>query len=260
MIRSALILALLLPLGTAYHPQYIHVGPVFPTGPLLNPCLISAWPMNEGSGLTLHDTSTGGTNTATINTGASVTWQSNAGLPGTTPKWNGSGYGLATSTTLTNFDGTTPFSVAVWVNITSIVQNSFAGTLNASAGTFKGWELQSAPDGRVYFFLVNNFPSNSIEVFGNALPTGTLHYVVATYDGSRTAAGVKLYIDGGLGILTTVNNSLSLSTANGLPARFGARNDGTAELTGAMAFAEVYNCALTSTQIATYAAAGPGIY
>jgi len=258
MIRGIILTALLLLSG-----QYTPAGSVF-THSALNPCLVSAWAMNEGSGLTLYDTSTGGTNTATINTGASVTWQSNAGLPGTTPLWNGTGYALATSTTLTNFTGTTPFSVTAWVKLSALgTGETFISTLDASGGTFRGWELSKAntADGEgLQFFLINTYSSNTLQVQGNAAMTTGLSYVVATYDGSRTSAGIKLYINGANQSFSAPVNSLSATIASGLPVRFGARNNGSSELTGALAFAEVYNCVLTPTQITTYNAAGPGIY
>jgi hypothetical protein len=93
------------------------------------------------------------------------------------------------------------------------------------------------------------------------LGTGSRHYLVITCDGSQTAAGVIAYIDGTVaGAFTPVHNSLTLTAASGLPVTLGARINGTVPLTGAMAFAEIYNCVLTPTQIATYYASGPGIY
>lgn len=258
MIRYGLALALLVPLGNSYHPQYIPAGPHFPTGPLINPCLISAWPMNEGSGLTLNDTAPGGTNTATLSGAGAVTWQSNPGLPGTTPLWSGTGNASSASTTLTNFTGTTPFSVSIWSNENTTA--AFLSTLD-TANNFKGWEI--ATSGSFFtLFLVNNYPSNAIEVHPSAGEAGSgIKYHVATYDGSQTAAGVHMYVNGVEYVgYTALHNSLSSSIANGLTVRFAARKDGSLELSQPMAFAEIYNCVLTPTQIATYNAAGPGIY
>jgi hypothetical protein len=256
--RYLLLLLSLLFSSNQYAPTHAHAPTVTP----LNPCLVGAWAMNEGSGLTLHDTS-GNNNTATINTAASVTWTSNVGLPGTTTQWNATGYALATSTTLTNFDGTTPFSATVWAS--PINGNAFAllGTLQTANG-YKGWEFATKVGfPTLDFFLINSYPGNAIDVSAvTSVPTNTVAYFVVTYDGSKTAAGVKFYANG---VLVTksgpVADSLTSSTANGLPLRFGARSDGTNEFgPGPMAFAEVYNCVLTPTQVTTYNAAGPGIY
>lgn len=232
-------------------------GTAHTTGGGLNPCLISAWAMNEGSGLTLHDTSTGGTNTATISGAGAVTWQSNAGLPGTTPLWTGSGNGLATSSTLTNFTGTTAFSIAGWFTITS-ANATFVGDLNPSSN-FIGWEVQESGNS-VYFNLINAFSGNTIQVHSTAPFGSGLHYIVVTYDGSQSTSGVKIYEDGASVSISVDHGVLSATTASGLPTRFGARSDGTNEYAGAMAFVGIYNCVVTSTQVSTYNASGPGIY
>jgi hypothetical protein len=214
----------------------------------------AGWAMNEGSGLILHDSI--GSNDATINTGASVTWQSNAGFPGTTTLWAGTGNALASSATLTNFDGTTPFSIAVWFKVASL-SSDFSLLSTLKTGTLQGWEIgYSTGLGLPYFFLINNYPSNALGVQGPALTAGTLTYMVATYDGSRTAAGVKIYINSAVGG-ASFSNSLSATAANGLPVEFGARPAGGNELSGVMAFAEIFNIVLTATQVAAFYAAGP---
>lgn len=217
---------------------------------------LSAWPMNEGSGLTLHDVSVGGTNTATINTGASVTWQSNAGLPGTTTLWNGSGFALAASSTLTNFDGSLPFAVAGWYTFSS-ASATFIGDLDTSIN--RGWELQESGS-NLYFNLFNSFPSPTLQVHTTSTVSAALHYAAITYDGSRSAAGVHIYIDGSNVTITSVFDTLAGTTATGLPARFGARDNGSLGYTGAMAFIEIYPCVPAPTFWATNFAAGPGIY
>jgi hypothetical protein len=185
------------------------------------------------------------------------TWQSNAGLPGTTPLFNGTGYALASNATLTNFDGTTPFSVAVWVNTASGAEQAFLSTLNASVGTFQGWEIQNSSANGFLFFLINNFPSNAITAAVSAPIGSGLHYLFVTYDGSRTAAGVKMYVDGTSRTVAALHDSLGATAASGLPVRFGARNNGTDELTGAMAFVQIFNFVLTSTQVSAFFANGP---
>lgn len=228
----------------------------------LNACLVSAWPMTEGSGLTLSDIS-GHANTATINTGASVTWGSYAGLPGTTPQWNGSGYALATSSSLTNFDGTTPFSASAWIVPGSATVYAMMGSLESGSG-FKGWEFATTPNSGIEtldFFLINNYPSNAIDVHGSTGGSAlTLYYVVVTYDGSQLASGVKMYANGTLLTNSVLTNTLTSSTATGTPLRIGGRDNSTDFYDGDMSYMEVYNCVLTSTVVSNYYSNGPGIY
>lgn len=222
----------------------------------------SIWQMNEGSGLTLNDIS-GNSNTATINTGSSVVWTANAIKSGvTSPVWaGGTGFALATSTTLTNFDGSTPFAVAAWINPTAIGDQTLFGTLDAIAGTYKGWELHiQAGDDAISFFVISNYPSDYLFIQSSPPPTvGGLNYVVATYDGSRTAAGVSIYLNGTALTTNSVGTpTLTGSAANGLPVRFGSRSDGTFGYSGPMANAKVYPCLPPTTFWATNYAAGPG--
>lgn len=249
--------------------------PVVDTNPAstaLNACLVSAWKMNEGSGTSFFSYPTAGVNDATVNSSSNITWQSNSGLPGTTPHWNGSGFALASSNTLTNFDGSSAFSISIWASVAGASQQALMTTLK-TASNFIGWEMNAKFQSTVYqldFFLINNYPSNAIDVQSVAsFSANTLHYFVVTYDGSKSAnataslSGVKFYIDGSLSSTNTVNtNTLTGSTATSTPVRFMARDNATiVNVNGTYAaFAEVYNCALTSGQITSYNSSGPGIY
>lgn len=222
--------------------------------------LISAWPMNEGSGLTLHDVSSN-SNNVTIASSSDITWQANAGFPGTTTLWNGVAGAPATSTTLTNFTGATPFSLSAWIKTSATTEQGILSTLNGLGG-FQGWEMELTPTtGFLNFFVINSNPSNQIEVHGSTDLIGAgLKYVVATYDGSKTAAGVKLYVNGVLETPTVTTDALTGSAANGIAAHVGSRIDGTSPFNGVEAFAEIYNAVLTQSQITANFTAGPGIH
>jgi Concanavalin A-like lectin/glucanases superfamily len=230
-----------------------------PGGVALGSLSGAGWKMDEGSGLILHDSI--GSNDATINTGPSVTWTANSIKSGvTSPVWNASGYALASNATPTNFDGTAPFSVAVWFKANAVGGQTLLGNM-ASASGFKGWSLEIQQTGGNFsplFILINTSGSNQLGVLAStSYATGGLHYLVATYDGSRTAAGAKLYVDGSLVSVSGLFDSLTASTASGLPVRFGARDNATNKFNGAMAYDQIFNVALTSTQISAFFAAGP---
>ena len=115
--------------------------------------------------------------------------------------------------------------------------------------------------GQLDFWISHHVSSNAIEVSGstNIRNTGR-HYVVATYDGSQTAVGVKLYVDGTAETVSTTSNNLTLSAATGAALDLGTRPADSNSMTGILGYVEIYNCVLTSTQVSTYNAAGPGIY
>jgi len=227
---------------------------VTPPPPIPNPLAI--WKMQEGSGVSLNDTG-GSADNATITPSSAVTWQSNAGLPGFTPLWNGSGHANAASTTLTNFDGTTPFTVSLWMNPSSL-SGAMISTL--SGANTNGWAVEmNGASSPIAFFLINAFPANGLVVSSNtgSLSTGVLHHVVVTYDGSRTPAGVKIYIDGVSVATSILLNTLTATAANGTPISFGARPAPSTFYSGSMAFVRIYTAVLTAPQVSVLFGLGP---
>lgn len=217
-----------------------------------------AWAMDEGSGTTLHDSISG--NTAGI-IGTGVAWTANVIKSGaTSPVWNSSTAAPATSTTLTNFNGSVPFSVGEWV------VNSVAGPLidasNVPGGTDQGWSLQlQGGTGFIHFYVTNTVSTNSVEVLGNiTASTSSLAYVVATYDGSKTAAGVNLYVNGARNTNTVLHDNLTGSTAFASPVVFNGVTGFSSVGAGPQGYAEIYPCVLSGAKIASNFAAGPGIY
>jgi hypothetical protein len=127
------------------------------------------------------------------------------------------------------------------------------------ANTFKGWEIGTTSGGpfEIVVWLSNNLSSNGIEVQNNvSLTTGTLYNIVMTYDGSRTAAGVKIYINGVNQTLIVTSNNLSATIANTKPVAIGARVDGSIPLNGIAAYTRIYNRALSSIDVSNYYALG----
>ncbi len=255
---SWLVIASCLLLGAQQGVQMVIMAG--PTGAVpLNPCLISGWPMNEGSGTTINDIS-GNLNTVTIHQPGQITWGTNAGFPGSSLTITGTNPQMsATSSSLTNFTGTAPFSLAAWISITSVAANMIILSSSTNAGTYNGWEI-GATSNHFYFFLFNTNTTNGIVVNGstNVQNTGK-HYVVATYDGSRTAAGVKLYVDGSLETPSVGQNNLSLTAVSGIPPDLGERPADQNTMLGILAAPAIYNCVLTSGQITTYNGLGPQI-
>ena len=74
-------------------------------------------------------------------------------------------------------------------------------------------------------------------------------HIVCTYDGSSTAAGVKLYINTDSKTLTVNNDTLTTSIDNGVLTRLGSRDGGANSYKGYMADVAVYDSVLSQTQI-----------
>lgn len=231
----------------------------------LNPCLVSAWKMDEGSGLTLNDSA--GSNTATISGAGAVTWTANAIKTGvTSPAWTGTGDATSATASLTNFNGSTPFSVFFWWKSSTLTNNAgFLGN-TTSGPAFTGWVMQEQTGGiggnQFDVILVNNLGTGnfiSVQSFGGPA-TGTLHYFGFSYDGSKTAAGTIPYYDGTPAPPASApTDALTGSTASGSPLAIGTGFAGSPNIVGGMGYVAIYNCVVTPTQVATYFARGPQI-
>ena len=77
--------------------------------------------------------------------------------------------------------------------------------------------------GKLGFLLAHELPDNSIqlETKEKVFSVGRWNHVLATYDGSGKAAGVKIYIDGRLQELTIIKDALQGSTRTTAPLEFG---------------------------------------
>jgi hypothetical protein len=222
--------------------------------------LVSWWPINGNTQDAV------GTNHGTWN--GTATYSSTVSAPGSTqaadvsdatnPKrYIKAGTGI-------DFTGTAPFSAMAWIRgggqDATVIGDMIHG------GTYTGWELHvgtnvnGANSTGVVVWLLSNYPSNAIQVNSavNVL-NNVWHQVAFTYDGSKTAAGVKVYVDGVASATTVGLNSLTGSLANGAAAELdlGTRQNGAAHtFTGLIDEAAVFNHALTATEITQSYTAG----
>ncbi|MCI0720688.1 MAG: DUF2341 domain-containing protein, partial [Acidobacteria bacterium] len=97
-------------------------------------------------------------------------------------------------------DRLTPFTLEAWIRTSEPVNQSILAKQNLE---FRGYHLllDNRPDPANPFVLRLVMPAvparNEIKVIGaQPLTDGQWHYVVASYDGSGKATGVKLYVDG----------------------------------------------------------------
>jgi Concanavalin A-like lectin/glucanases superfamily len=222
--------------------------------------MVECWLGNDGSGNSFAD-GCGTGNTETLVAG-SLTWATNAGLPGTTATFSSTAYLKGINQTATNFTGATPFSVSAWIILNGAGGATIISTLDP-ANNYVGWEFVAQYPGSNFLlhgFLINTYPSNAIEVGAtNPVSTGTLHNVVMTYSAAtKTAADVSFYLDG---VLCTnaapVENSLTGSIANTKDATLGARTDGTSPINGVEAFIHIWNRQLSQADVTNYYTAGP---
>jgi Concanavalin A-like lectin/glucanases superfamily len=232
--------------------QFVSVGnngqPGFGLG------LPEQWLMHDGSGQAFADATP---NDNTITT-TDITWGTGNGV--TSPTFNGStSTGVAAQVPITNFDGTQPFSVSIWINSAlTNPEEALISTLNP-ASNFQGWELTTTGLTSPTFLLVNTFPSNALEVVSVAglLASETTNVIVTYSAATKTASDVSFYINGVLSPNQSLENSFSASSASGLPIHVGSRSDGSVPYGGSMSNLQIFSGVLTSGQIAAIQTAGP---
>jgi hypothetical protein len=104
---------------------------------------------------------------------------------------------VAGNNTNVNFNYNQPFSVFSVVYMTDTTSERMIVGTGDPASNYNGWWIESY-QGHLWFYLIGTLsPSHYISTNSiGSLNASTLYDVVATYDGSGTAAGVTLYING----------------------------------------------------------------
>lgn len=96
------------------------------------------------------------------------------------------------------FAATDHFSFTAWVNVTIAGTNEVFAKLSSST-PFPGYTFRINSTGHVQLDLINSAVTTLTyieKISAGTVGTSAWHFIAATYDGSATAAGVHLYIDG----------------------------------------------------------------
>lgn len=128
-----------------------------------------------------------------------------------------------------NFSTASTFSVSAWIKTATsgATQMIFGKADNSGGGTTAGYYFYIRTTNFVGLDLVNSDGTAGRRVTGNTNVTDSKwHHVIGTYDGSNTAAGIKIYVDGVLETLTTVLDTSPGTITNSLSPAIGARSAG----------------------------------
>jgi hypothetical protein len=91
-----------------------------------------------------------------------------------------------------------PFSVGLWIKVPADLTEGviFHSNKGSALYTYKGYQVSISGD-RFDVRLAHNFPYNSIHLLSeDAVPRGQWVHLMLTYDGSSTANGTSLYLNG----------------------------------------------------------------
>ncbi|MBI5779277.1 MAG: LamG domain-containing protein [Planctomycetes bacterium] len=204
----------------------------------------SWWKFDETSGITATDSS--GTNNGTV---YGATWSDSALYFDGVNDYVDFGNVLG-------FERTESFSLGAWIKTDYAAwQNVFSK--QDTSNNYRGYSMFVRNDGKLNFQILNTGSGiNGIEGYADAnLIDNAWHHVVATYDGSGNATGVKIYIDGTLRSFNIQQNNLNATILNSKPFRIGYRND--LPFRGFIYDAKVHNYVRSAGDIqADYAASG----
>jgi hypothetical protein len=107
----------------------------------------------------------------------------------------------------------------------------------------------SVTGGKVHVALVKRWLDDAIRVETECgLPPGRWHHVLVTYDGSRVANGVKVYVDGQPARLKVLLDDLNQSFQSREPLRIGAGNGPQGRFRGRIHDVRVYNSVLSAAE------------
>ncbi len=165
-------------------------------------------------------------------------------------------------------DGSTAFTLMIWAKTKSTTSNMILLAKEENSGNYRGPYLfidngpgGIAPEGtgRVGLILQGT-PTGAGGIGGNFLGVeastsvndNNWHFLVATYDGSGQASGMRLYVDGAAASTTLFGNGNSLNgitTLNQVPVTIGSRDQGGVPATGELAEAAILGTVITAEQV-----------
>jgi mono/diheme cytochrome c family protein len=152
-----------------------------------------------------------------------------------------------------DFDARQPFSCGAWVGLPAKpTSGAIVARLDDGRG-FRGWDLW-LENGRVGVHVIHQWPGDALKVVTNApLKPGARHHLLATYDGSQRAGGVKIYVDGKPQPTRAAADRLKNTIRTEVPLRVGQRHRGSRLEDVSVQDLRIYNRVLAAGEVAELA-------
>ncbi|MBL9171184.1 MAG: DUF1553 domain-containing protein [Verrucomicrobiales bacterium] len=152
---------------------------------------------------------------------------------GWTPKWadallgqalefDGKQTGNLRATESLDLERDQPFSFGAWVKPGAAHTGTLFSKMD-SGPRLRGFDLLLSAN-RLHLHLIHSWPDNALRVVAKtSLPKDSWGHVLATYDGSGKASGVKLFVNGRETAVEVTHDTLTGSIANRAPFLVGKR-------------------------------------
>jgi hypothetical protein len=125
-----------------------------------------------------------------------------------------------------DFDKDQAFSYGAWVQLTKDGQTGAVLAHMDDLNAYRGWDLW-VDGGRPAAHIIHRWQDDALKVIAKTpLKTGQWHHVFVSYDGSRRASGVKIYVDGQPQPTKTAVNSLKHTIRTTVPLMLAQRHRG----------------------------------
>ena len=194
----------------AAKPEQVEISPA---------SLLVALPLDEGAGVEVRAENNG--DAASFKASGPIEWR-DGGKFGRAPAFtNGAHFDLGD---LGGFDRDQPFSVGAWVNVpANFKEGAIVARMDDRQG-LQGWEL-FVQNGKFGAQLASREPAAVLRVISKSasVRAGKWQHVLATYDGSGSAQGFRLFVDGRIQLVVAQGKDLKGSARAAVPLRIGQR-------------------------------------
>lgn len=156
-----------------------------------------------------------------------------------------------------SFQRTNPFSMSCWFKSTSVNFGILMGkTQGIVAGAnIRGYDYYLTPNGRVGWNLNTNFQAGvgtwaEIQTTAGGYNDGRWHHVVVTTDGTGTAGGMAIYVDGAAPVTQINRDNLGATILNAATLTIGDQSVNlSGPFEGLMHDHAVWNVALSASDV-----------
>jgi len=199
----------------AFAPMQKELAPVIAAWEKAAPSSLPALP----AGAVLHESFGGKLGNGSSAHGTTLVFE--PGLRGEAAKFDATQHVEAS---VKGFDADKPWTISLWVSADGSL--SCPLSLIEPQGDRRGVEV-IWQKGRAQVNLVHRWGVSAIEVATvEAMTSKSWHHLAISHDGSRKAAGLRVFMDGKLATLEVRRDTLDGSIANHQPLRIGRRDDG----------------------------------
>jgi len=151
-----------------------------------------------------------------------------------------------------DFDHTDSFTTAAWIQLASNDASTVLSKID-EANAYRGYDV-IIESGKIAAHFVHSWPGNAFKVVAkNAISLNEWHHVVVSYDGSRRATGVRIYVDGvSQEFDIATNNELTATIKTDKPFHVGRRQN-SATFKGLIDDVQIFGTALSGDDVGSLA-------